>query len=95
MQGYCDWGKGGILEVTLHTDSVRRRCERDARTRPFGAGTLEILVVAASVVGRETANPRVAPALLEVLFGARKGQGRDAQGKQEEKKGLGKHRGRC
>ena len=72
-------------EFTL-TDPVCRRVEADAPfVLPFGAGTffVEVTVLAASVVGRERANPRPAVAFLEVLFffvGAREGQGRDTQG---------------
>lgn len=79
----------GILR-TLHTNSVRRRSERYARPLlPFAAGTLYVFIFAASVIRRETGEPREGVALLEVFFGAGEGQGCDAQGEQEER--LGKH----
>ena len=65
-------GKGELRSV--RTDPVCRRGEVDARiVHKFGTGTFYVLVVAASVVGRETGNPAPAVAFLEILFGAGEG----------------------
>lgn len=77
------------ISRTLHTDSVCRRIEIDARICPFGAGTLYVLILAASVIGRETGEPTEGAALLEVFIGAGEGQGCEAQGEYEKR--LGKH----